>query len=141
MATAPFVVGRGPAAGCRADSPIGRILRAPIRRLVPQAPTCVVCGAKIEGERIGSKAANGEVTYRHPKCKKPPETSKKKKSKRVGPAALATAYAGVDPGGGGGAAAAPAFASLLATDGAADALPKMGAKKAPAAKKKGKQKS
>jgi hypothetical protein len=46
------------------------------------APACVVCGAKIDGDRINM----GNGAYRHPGCKKPP-AKKKKAKRRVGPKA------------------------------------------------------
>ena len=55
------------------------------------APACVVCGAKIDGDRINM----GNGAYRHPGCKKPP-AKKKKAKRRVGPKALANLYAGLD---------------------------------------------
>ena len=55
------------------------------------APACVVCGAKIDGDRINM----GDGAYRHPGCKKPP-AKKKKAKRRVGPKALANLYAGLD---------------------------------------------
>ncbi|KAH8053530.1 hypothetical protein JL722_9372 [Aureococcus anophagefferens] len=55
------------------------------------APACVVCGAKIDGDRINM----GDGAYHHPGCKKPP-AKKKKAKRRVGPKALANLYAGLD---------------------------------------------
>ena len=54
------------------------------------APTCVVCGKKIDGERVGTKASDGSVNYRHPACK-PPKKGKPKK-KRMGAKALVNVY-------------------------------------------------
>ena len=54
------------------------------------APTCFVCGTKIDGDRVGTKASDGSVSYRHPACKPPKKKTKKKK--RMGARALANVY-------------------------------------------------
>ena len=61
------------------------------------APSCVVCGSKIDGDRINC----GDGTYRHPACGKPRPSTKKASSvrrKKVGPRVLAGLYAGADAG-------------------------------------------
>jgi hypothetical protein len=53
------------------------------------APICSVCGNKIDGDRVGTKASDGSVSYRHPTCKPP---KKKTKKKRMGAKALVNVY-------------------------------------------------
>jgi len=53
------------------------------------APTCFVCGTKIDGDRVGTKASDGSTKYRHPACK--PKKGKPKK-KRMGAKALVNVY-------------------------------------------------
>ena len=56
------------------------------------APTCFVCGKKIDGDRVGTKASDGSVNYRHPTCKPPKTPKKKTKKKRMGAKALVNVY-------------------------------------------------
>ena len=55
------------------------------------APTCFVCGKKIDGDRVGTKI-DGSVSYRHPTCKPPKTPKKKTKKKRMGAKALVNVY-------------------------------------------------
>lgn len=57
------------------------------------APACAVCEQKIDGDRINC----GSGTYRHASCERKKKAGLRKKATRVGPRALARAYAAAAP--------------------------------------------